>query len=76
MKTNDHVTIGAWTGMDSGSGINQPEGSLKSPSFDKSQALPGGTYFEMPNIAQSWSELKQVLESSGALLARIGQGFY
>jgi hypothetical protein len=67
VKTNNHFTVGAWTGFDSGSGINQPEGSPKPSSFDKSEGIPGGTYFEMPNkIAQSWGELSQVLQSTGA----------
>jgi hypothetical protein len=64
IKTNDHVTAGAWTAMESGSGINQPEGSPKPPSIDKSQAIPGAMYFEMPKIAQSWGELKRMLEST------------
>jgi hypothetical protein len=66
VKTNDHVTIGAWTAMESGSGINQPEGSPKPSSLDTSETIPGGTSFKMPTIAQSWGELRQMLQSTGA----------
>ena len=67
IKTNNHVNIGAWTGFDSGSGISQPEGPSKPPPIlEKSQVIPGGTYFEMPKIAQTWSELSQILRTTGA----------
>jgi hypothetical protein len=66
IKTNNHTTIGAWTAMDSGSGTNQPEGSAKPSSVDRSQAIPGGIYFEMPKIAQSWGELGHLLQATGA----------
>jgi hypothetical protein len=66
IKTNDHMTAGAWTAMDGGSGINQPEGSPKPSSIIESQGIPGATYFSMPKIAQSWGELEQMLQSTGA----------
>jgi len=66
IKANDHVTIGAWTAMESGSGINQPEAQPPPHSSDKSEAIPRGTYFEMPKIVQSWNELKEMLQSTGA----------
>jgi hypothetical protein len=66
IKTNDHVSIGAWTAMDSGSGINQAEGLAKPSTSNKSETIPGGTSFKMPKIAQSWGELGEMLESTGA----------
>jgi hypothetical protein len=64
IKTNDHVTIGNWTALEGGSGINQPT-SPSSPPVP-SQKVEGGTAFKMPEIAQSWTELTNLLESAGA----------
>ena len=66
IKTNDHVTIGAWTGMDAGSGINQPVSSQPASVLSKSQDIPGAKHFQMPKIAQSWDELQQILGAIGA----------
>jgi hypothetical protein len=63
IKTNDHMIAGAWTGWDGGSGINQPEGS---PVPSKIAEAPGRTFFAMPKIAQSFDELNQMLQSTGA----------
>ncbi len=63
------MTAGAWTGFESGSGINQPEGAARPITDDK--RIPGATYFEMPRIAQSWSELREILQSSGGRLKEL-----
>jgi hypothetical protein len=64
LKTNDHLTIGAWTALGGGSGINQPSGPPSTPF--PSQKIEGGVVFQMPQIAQSWKELELLLESAGA----------
>jgi hypothetical protein len=67
IKTNNHVTIGAWTALEGGSGINQPELPVKPSTVETVQGTPGrGTPFEMPKIAQSWVELEEILRTSGA----------
>ena len=65
IKTNDHVTIGPWTALEGGSGINQPA-SPPSPPPVSSQKIEGGVAFQMPQIAQSWKELELLLKSAGA----------
>jgi hypothetical protein len=65
IKTNNHTTIGAWTGFEGGSGINQPEPDAATKPTP-AQRMEGGVSFEMPKIAQSWNELQQVLRSDGA----------
>ena len=64
IKTNDHVTIGRWTALEGGSGINQPASAPSTPV--SSQKIEGGVAFQMPKIAQSWKELDLLLESAGA----------
>jgi hypothetical protein len=64
IKTNDHSTIGRWTALESGSGINQPAGQTSAPV--PSTKLESGTVFQMPQIAQSWKELELLLDSAGA----------
>lgn len=66
IKTNNHVSIGAWTGFESGSGINQSVELPNTSMLDKSQTIPRGSHFEMPKIAQSWEELQQMLQQGGA----------
>jgi hypothetical protein len=68
IKTNDHMTAGAWTGiMDSGSGINRPETQPTKTNADHAQTNPNFTLFSMPKgIAQTWNELERMLQSSGA----------
>jgi hypothetical protein len=63
IKTNNHVTTGAWTGFEGGSGINQPD-TARRP-ID-SQNVEGANSFEMPKIVQSWGELHQLLSGMGA----------
>ncbi|SRR6266566_2270869 len=69
VKASNHMTAGAWTGFESGSGINQPEGAARPITDDK--RIPGATHFEMPKIAQSWSELREILQSSGGRLKEL-----
>jgi hypothetical protein len=64
IKTNDHLTIGRWTALGGGSGINQPANQAPAPV--SSQKVEGATAFRMPKIAQSWRELTDLLESAGA----------
>lgn len=64
IKTNDHVTIGRWTALGGGSGVNQPANPPATPV--SSQKIEGGVAFQMPTIAQSWKELELLLESAGA----------
>jgi len=64
VKTNDHSTAGAWTVLESGSGIKQPASATPSPA--PSKQLLDGTHFQMPTIAQSWKELELLLQSAGA----------
>src|SRR5579863_5840894 len=65
IKTNDHATIGNWTALGGGSGINQPAEAPPSKAIPEIK-LKGGTSFEMPQIARSWGELTALLESAGA----------
>jgi len=65
IKANDHFIAGAWTGMESGSGINRPEGSTESPFGAAQKPLPGGTHFKMPKFAQTSAEFKEMIQSTG-----------
>jgi hypothetical protein len=65
IRTNDHFTVGPWTALEAGSGINQLDVTAKPPAFIP-LAIQEGTHFTMPQIAQSWGELEQILQSSGA----------
>lgn len=66
LKTNDHATIGAWTALGGGSGINVLADAASKANAIPAIKLKGGTSFEMPQIAQSWDELTRLLESAGA----------
>jgi hypothetical protein len=64
IKTNNHATAGAWTslGSNAGSGINRPDEGDP----ERSAMFEGGIPFQMPQIAQSWKQLTDILNSSGA----------
>jgi hypothetical protein len=50
IKTNDHVTIGSWTALEGGSGINQLDGRVKPSARETAKTVVGGVSFEMPII--------------------------
>src|SRR4030095_500499 len=66
IQTNDHFRSGAWTGMQTGSGINRQAEPPPDPTALRAQPLPGAVYFQMPRIAQSWQEFDSIIRASGA----------
>jgi hypothetical protein len=70
IKNNDYASIGRWSVMPEGPGVNErledivPASAEKTPAteFESHQAQ----VFKMPGVAHTWDELKEILSAEGA----------